>query len=50
MSNKLKIYKHFKGNTYIKFCEVIHSETKEEIIVYTCCKTGIIYVRPKEIS
>ena len=42
----MELYKHFKGNTYIKLHEAIHSETGENLVIYACTKTGKIYARP----
>ena len=51
--NELKIngiYKHFKGDYYIVEGIVIHSETKEEMVLYRGLYGECIsYVRPKDM-
>lgn len=42
-----KIYKHFKGNSYIVKCIAINSETLEEMVVYKALYDDEkIWVRP----
>jgi hypothetical protein len=45
----MDIYQHFKGNIYIKLTEAIHTETKEELVIYICTKSGKVFARPKEM-
>ena len=45
------IYKHFKGDYYIAEDIAIHSETREEYVVYRPLygDTNKLYIRPKEM-
>ena len=51
--NELKIkgiYKHFKGDYYIVEDIAIHSETKEEYIIYRALYgNNNLYIRPKDM-
>ena len=51
--NKLKIhgiYKHFKGDYYLVEDVAIHSETKEEYVVYRrLYGDGSLWIRPKDM-
>ena len=51
--NELKIkgiYKHFKGDYYIVEYIAIHSETKEEYIIYRALYgNNNLYIRPKDM-
>ena len=53
MRNVLKIkgiYKHFKGDYYIVEDIAIHSETKEEYIIYRALYgNNNLYIRPKDM-
>ena len=45
-----RVYKHFKGDYYLVLDIVIHSETKEEMVLYQqLYGDGKKYVRPKEL-
>ena len=45
-----RIYKHFKGDYYIVEDIVIHSETKERMVLYRALyANGLRYVRPYEM-
>lgn len=47
---KNRIYKHFKGDYYLVKDIVIHSETKELMVLYQALyKNGLTYVRPYEM-
>ena len=47
---KGRIYKHFKGDYYIVKDIVIHSETKELMVLYQALYgQGLTYVRPYEM-
>jgi len=44
---KNRVYKHFKGDYYLVLDTVIHSETKEEMVLYRALYgDGKLYVRP----
>ena len=44
---KNRVYKHFKGDYYLVLDIVIHSETKEEMVLYRALYGGgKLYVRP----
>ena len=50
--NELKIkgiYKHFKGDYYIVEDIAIHSETKEEYVIYRALYGNNLYIRPKDM-
>ena len=44
-----KTYKHYKGNLYKIIAFAKHSETEEEMIVYSPLKEGSSWVRPKKM-
>ena len=47
---KNRIYKHFKGDSYLVLDVVIDSETKKEMVLYQALYgDGIKYVRPKKM-
>ncbi len=47
---KSGVYKHFKGDYYIVEDVAIHSETKEEYVVYRgLYGTNQLYIRPMEM-
>lgn len=43
------LYKHYKGGYYERLYEAIHTETGEELIIYSSYQDGKIYARPKEV-
>lgn len=43
------IYRHFKGTKVLVVCEAVHSETKEEMVVYTHLEDNKNWVRPKKM-
>lgn len=45
-----RIYKHFKGDSYIVEDVVYHSETKEKMVLYRALYgSGLRYVRPYDM-
>ena len=47
---KNRVYKHFKGDSYLVLDIVINSETMEEMVLYQALYgDGKKYVRPKEM-
>jgi len=46
---KYKVYKHFKGGTYVKLNEAKHTETNEIMVVYFSVSSGEVFVRPKDM-
>ena len=47
---KNRVYKHFKGDYYLVLDVVIHSETKEEMVLYQgLYGDGTKYVRPLDM-
>ena len=47
---KNTIYKHFKGDYYLVIDTVIHSETKEKLVLYRGLSGSLeLYVRPLDM-
>lgn len=47
---KNTIYKHFKGDYYLVIDTVIHSETKEKLVLYRGLHGSLeLYVRPLDM-
>ena len=45
-----RIYRHFKGDLYLVEGIVLHSETKEKLVLYRALYgSGLRYVRPLEM-
>ena len=44
-----RTYRHFKGNLYKVIGFAKHSETLEDMIIYSPLKTGDTWVRPKNM-
>lgn len=44
-----KIYKHYKGNNYKIIAFAKHSETLEDMVVYSSLDNSKIWVRPKSM-
>ncbi len=49
MNSKTGIYRHYKGELVRVLFTVLHSETKEEMIVYVHLDDGQLWVRPKKM-
>jgi hypothetical protein len=47
---KGRMYKHFKGDSYLVIDTAIHSETQEEYVIYRqLYGEGKLYIRPKDM-
>jgi len=47
---KLGIYKHNKkGNLYEVIAVATHSENEEQFVVYKCCQSGRVWIRPLDM-
>lgn len=47
---KGRVYKHFKGDSYLVIDIAIHSETQEEYVIYRqLYSEGKLYIRPKDM-
>ena len=44
-----KIYRHYKGNNYKIIALAKHSETLEDMVVYSSLDNSKIWVRPKSM-
>lgn len=44
---QFQTYRHYKGGVYIKLCEAMHTETEEQMVIYTCAVSGTVFCRPK---
>ncbi len=49
MQRQIQTYRHFKGGVYWKIGEALHTETEEELVVYACAVSGILFCRPKKM-
>lgn len=43
------IYRHYKGGRYELLGNALHSESKEELVVYRSLADGQVWVRPAEM-
>ena len=41
-----KCYRHYKGNVYKVIALAKHSETEDDMVVYSSVESGITWVRP----
>jgi hypothetical protein len=40
------LYRHYKGNDYVVIGTALHSETEEELVVYSPVSSTQLWVRP----
>jgi len=43
------IYRHYKGTKVKVFCEAIHSESQEHLVIYMHLEDGVTWARPKHM-
>lgn len=43
-----RLYRHYKGGLYEFISMAIHSETKEELVIYKSIHYGTVHARPLE--
>ncbi len=43
------IYSHYKGGTYEVMTLSVHTETREELVIYKSIEYGSVYARPLNI-
>lgn len=47
---KNRVYRHFKGDSYLVVDIAIHSETKEKMVIYRALYgEGLLYARPYDM-
>ena len=48
-SRQFPTYQHYKGGIYLKLSEATHTETDEQLTVYMCAVSGLVWCRPTKM-